>query len=160
MAKSKFDIDEEVLHNIITNRKARFEYHLEEGFIAGIVLTGTEVKSLRAGKANFLDTYCMLENDEMFIRNLHINEYTLGTYNNHIPNRVRKLLLQKKEIRKIRKKLEEKGFTLVPLQLFFNQKNLVKVHLALAKGKKLYDKREDVKERDAKREIARKGKWD
>lgn len=156
----KSPIANEVRESIITNRKAYHDYHIEDKFIAGIVLTGTEVKSLREKKVSFLDAYCYLsDSNEVLLKNMHINEYSHGTYNNHTPNRVRKLLMQKKEIRKIRRQLEEKGFTLIPLQLFFNQKNLVKVLIGLAKGKKLYDKREDSKEKDAKREMDRRDKY-
>lgn len=156
----KSPINNEVRENIITNRKAYHDYHIEDKFIAGIVLTGTEVKSLREKKVNFLDAYCYLsEGNEVHLKNMHIKEYSHGTYNNHEPNRVRKLLMQKKEIRKIRRQLQEKGFTLIPLQLFFNPKNLVKIQIGLAKGKKLYDKREDSKEKDAKREMDRRDKY-
>lgn len=151
----KNSIKDEVLHNILTNRKAYHEFFIEEEYLAGIVLTGTEVKSLRDGKVNFMDAFCFEENGEVFVKNIHISEYAQGTYLNHEPNRIRKLLLKKREIRKIQKKLDEKGFTLVPLQLFFSKKNLVKVHIGLAKGKKLYDKRDDSKAKDAKREIER-----
>lgn len=156
----KSPINNEVRENIITNRKAYHDYHIEDKFTAGIVLTGTEVKSLREKKVNFLDAYCYLsDKNEVLLKNMHIKEYSHGTYNNHEPNRVRKLLMQKKEIRKIRRQLQEKGFTLIPLQVFFNPKNLVKVIIGLAKGKKLYDKREDSKEKDAKREMDRRDKY-
>ncbi len=151
----KNSFKEQVLHNILTNRKAFHEFFIEDEFVAGIVLTGTEVKSLRDGKVNFMDAFCFEEQGEIFVKNIYISEYTHGTYLNHEPNRLRKLLLKKKEIRKIRKKLDEKGFTLVPLQLFFSHKNLVKVHIGLAKGKKLFDKRDDAKAKDAKREMDR-----
>ncbi len=151
----KNTLKEQVLHNILTNRKAYHEYFIEDEYVAGVVLTGTEVKSLRDGKVNFMDAFCFEENGEIFVKNIHISEYSHGTYLNHEPNRLRKLLLKKKEIRKIRKKLDEKGFTLIPLQLFFSKKNLVKLHIGLAKGKKLYDKREDSKAKDAKREMER-----
>lgn len=159
MAKTKKStIADEVLHNILTNRKAHHEYFIEETYIAGIALLGTEVKSLRAGKVNFLDAFCILdEREEVYIKNLHIAEYSHSSnYFNHEPNRLRKLLLQKKEIRKMRKMLQEKGYTLIPLQLFFNQKNKVKLHIGIAKGKKLYDKRDDEKEKDARREMDRR----
>jgi SsrA-binding protein len=155
MATKKSSINDQILHNILTNKKAYFEFSIEETFVAGIVLQGTEVKSLRNGKCSFLDTFCVVEKGEVFIRNFHINEYSQGTYNNHTPNRARKLLLEKREIRKMKKKLEEKGYTLVALQVFFNHSNLVKVHIGLGKGKKLYDKRDDAKEKDAKREVDR-----
>ena len=141
--------------NVITNRKARFEYQLLENFTAGIVLKGTEVKSLRGGKASLQEAYCFIKDDEAFVKNMDIAEYDKGSYNNHEPKRDRKLLLKKKEIRKIRKSLEEKGLTLVPLKLYFNDRNFVKLDLALAKGKKLHDKRESIKEKDTKRELSR-----
>jgi SsrA-binding protein len=145
---------------LIANRKARFEYHIEETFRAGISLTGTEVKSIRAGKANFLDAYAFEAQGEVSLKNMFIQAYENGTYNNHEPNRTRRLLLNKKEIAKIRKKLDEKGFTLVPLALYLNQNGLMKVELGLAKGKKLHDKRDDIKERDTKREVDRSLKND
>lgn len=158
---TKNTLADEVLHNILTNRKAHHEYFIEDTYIAGIALRGTEVKSLRAGKVNFLDAFCILDDrDEVYIKNLHISEYSHSSnYFNHEPNRLRKLLLQKKEIKKMRKLLQEKGYTLIPLQLFFNQKNKVKLHIGIAKGKKLYDKREDEKEKDARREMDRREKY-
>lgn len=152
----KNPIEDQILKNILTNRKAFHEYHIEDRFVAGISLKGTEVKALREGRVNFLDTFCLLDKGEVYVKNMHISEYSLGTYANHVPNRLRKLLLQKKEIRKIERQLAEKGYTLVPLQLFFNQKNLVKLYIGLAKGKKLFDKREDAKAKDAKREMERR----
>ncbi|MEM6632145.1 MAG: SsrA-binding protein SmpB [Bacteroidota bacterium] len=141
--------------SVITNRKARFEYQLLDTYTAGIVLKGTEVKSLRGGKASLQEAYCFIKDEEAFIKNMDIAEYDKGSYNNHEPKRDRKLLLKKKEIRKIRKSLEEKGLTLVPLKLYFNDRNLVKLDLALAKGKKLHDKREDIKKKDTQRELSR-----
>lgn len=120
-----------------------------------MVLTGTEVKSLRAGKASFNDSYCLITRGEVFIRSLHIAEYSHGTVNNHDPLRERKLLLQKREIRKIEAKLKEKGYTLVPLRIFFNEENRVKIEIGLARGKKLHDKRDTIKKRDADREMKR-----
>lgn len=140
---------------IVSNKKAKFEYSFVEQFTAGIVLTGTEVKSLRAGKASIQEAYCTIDGDEVFIRSMTINEYSQGSYNNHDPNRTRKLLLKKKEIEKIRKRLDEKGLTLVPVKIYFNERNFVKVDIALAKGKNLYDKRSDIKEKDTKRELDR-----
>ncbi|MGN6163850.1 MAG: SsrA-binding protein SmpB, partial [Flavisolibacter sp.] len=122
---------------------------------AGIMLTGTEVKSLREGKANFNDSYCIFHNGEMWIRSFHISEYSHGTVNNHDPIRERKLLLNRRELKKIEAKLKEKGYTVVPLRLFFNEKNLVKLEIGLGKGKKLHDKRESIKQRDVQREIKR-----
>jgi len=142
-------------NTVITNRKAKFEYHLIETFAAGIVLTGTEVKSLRGGKASLQEAYCYTDNEEVFVKNMNISEYEKGGYNNHDPKRERKLLLKKKEIRRIKKKLEEKGLTLVPLKIYFNDRNFAKMDIALAKGKKLYDKREDIKQKDTNRELSR-----
>jgi SsrA-binding protein len=139
----------------IKNRSAYFEYYIDDKFIAGIMLTGTEVKSLRAGKASFNDSYCIFHKDELYIRSLHISEYTFGTINNHDPVRERKLLLNKSELNKLQSRIKEKGFTVVPLRLFFTEKNLVKLEIGLAKGKKLHDKRESIKQRDTEREIKR-----
>jgi len=139
----------------IKNRSAFHEYFIDDKWVAGIVLTGTEVKSLRAGKASFNDAYCIIHKGEMWIKSLHIAEYTHGTVNNHDPIRDRKLLLQKREINKIESKLKEKGYTLVPLHIFFNDKNLIKVEIGLAKGKKLHDKRDTIKKRDVEREMKR-----
>ncbi len=139
----------------IKNRSAYFEYFIEDKFTAGIILTGTEVKSLREGKANFNDSYCIFQKSELWIKSLYISEYSHGTSNNHDPVRERKLLLNKKEIKKWQKKIQEKGFTVVPLRLFFNENNLAKVEIGLAKGKKLHDKRATIKQRDTDREIKR-----
>jgi SsrA-binding protein len=139
----------------IKNRAAFHEYFIDNKYVAGVVLTGTEVKSLRAGKASFNDSYCLIHKGEAWLKSLHIAEYTHGTINNHDPLRERKLLLEKKEIRKIESKLKEKGYTLIPLRIFFNEKNLVKVEIGLAKGKKLHDKRETIKKRDVEREMKR-----
>lgn len=136
------------------NRKARHEYHIHEILEAGIVLTGTEVKSLRAGKANLKDSYGRIENTELFLHNLHISPYEQGNRFNHEPLRKRKLLLHRAEINKLIGKVKEKGFTLIPLKIYFTH-GLAKLELALATGKKLYDKREDQANRDAKREVDR-----
>jgi SsrA-binding protein len=143
-------------HINILNRRASFEYSFLEKYVAGMVLTGTEIKSIRAGKANVTDGYCFFKNDELFIRNLHITEYEQGTYNNHDPNRERKLLLNKTEIRKLQKKLKDQGLTIIPLRLFISESGYAKLEIALAKGKKLFDKRDDIKKRDIQRETARK----
>lgn len=135
----------------IVNRSAYHHYQIDKTYIAGIVLQGTEVKSLRAGKANLKEAYCYVAEGELFIKNLHISEYSLGTYANHQPTRTRKLLLTKKEIRKITARVKEKGLTIVVLKLFFNPKGLVKLEIATARGKKLYDKRESIKRREAER---------
>jgi SsrA-binding protein len=139
----------------IKNRSAYHEYFIESKYEAGIVLQGTEVKSLREGKASFNDSYCLLHGGEIWIRSFHIAEYSHGTVNNHDPVRERKLLLQKREIKKIEAALKEKGFTIIPLRLFFNEKNLVKVEIGLAKGKKLHDKRESIRQKDVEREMKR-----
>ena len=139
----------------IKNRSAFHEYFFDNKYVAGVVLTGTEVKSLREGKASFNDSYCLIHKGEMWLKSLHIAEYSYGTTNNHDPIRDRKLLLQKREISKIEGKLKEKGYTLIPLRIFFNEKNLIKVEIGLGKGKKLHDKRETIKKRDVEREMKR-----
>ena len=140
---------------VIKNRKAAYDYHLMQTYTAGIVLTGTEVKSLRLGEANISDAFCQLENDELFLRSMYIKELEQASYFNHDPRRARKLLLNRNEIKKIAVKLKEKGTTLIPVQLFFSENGFVKLEIALAKGKKSYDKREDVKKRDIERELRR-----
>jgi SsrA-binding protein len=139
----------------IKNKKAAFEFFLLESFTAGMQLTGTEIKSLREGKANLTDAYCLFVDDELFIKNLHIAEYSFGSHYNHEPKRDRKLLLNKRELRKILTKTKEKGLTIIPTLLFINEKGLAKLEIAIAKGKKLYDKRETLKDKDTKREIDR-----
>jgi SsrA-binding protein len=139
----------------IKNRSAFHEYFIDDKYEAGIVLLGTEVKSLRAGRASFNDSFCVIHNGEIWIRSLHIAEYSHGTVNNHDPVRERKLLLQKREIKKIESKLKEKGYTIVPLRIYFNDKNLLKIEIGLAKGKKLHDKRETLRQKDAEREMKR-----
>ncbi|MGE5583664.1 MAG: SsrA-binding protein SmpB [Bacillota bacterium] len=138
---------------IAENRRARHDYFIEETFEAGISLTGTEVKSLRLGKGNLQDSYAQISNNEVFLHNCHISPYDFGNRFNHDPLRTRKLLMHKEEIRRLFAKTREKGLTLVPLQMYFNEKGRVKLELALARGKKLYDKREDIAMRDAKRDI-------
>lgn len=141
---------------IVSNRKARFEYFVSDEVEAGIVLTGTEVKSLRMGKGSLQEAYCYINDDlEIILLGMHIPPYELGNINNHAPVRPRKLLLKKQEIRKLKKGLDEKGMTLVPLDMFFNDRNLVKMHIGLAKGKKIHDKRENLKEKDTRKEIDR-----
>ncbi len=140
----------------IKNRSAYFEYFIDEKYTAGMVLTGTEVKSLGEGKASFNDSYCLINKGELWIKSFHIAEYSHGNINNHDPLRERKLLLKKRELQKIESKLKkEKGYTLVPLRLFFNEKNLAKLEIGLAKGKKLHDKRESIKQKDMERELKR-----
>ena len=140
---------------VIKNRKASFEYHLLQSFTAGVVLTGSEVKSIRNGEANLGDAYCVFEGNELFILNLYIKELKEASYLNHEPKRPRKLLLNKTELKKISGKLKEKGTTIIPVQLFFSEKGLVKIEIAVGKGKKNFDKREDVKKRDAERDMRR-----
>jgi len=137
----------------IRNRQAYYDYFIDDKYEAGMVLTGTEVKSLRAGRASFNDSYCYFHRGEMWIKSLHIAEYSHGTSSNHDPLRERKLLLNKKELRKIESKIKEKGVTVVPLRIFFSDKGIAKIELGLGKGKKLYDKRETIKERDNQREM-------
>lgn len=120
-----------------------------------MMLTGTEVKALREGKASFNDSYCLFDHGELYIKGLHISPYSHGSYANHNPTRDRKLLLKKKEINKINQKLKEKGFTIVPLKIFFNDRGFAKIQIGLGKGKKLHDKRESIKERETQREIKR-----
>jgi SsrA-binding protein len=138
---------------ICNNKKAYHEYYIEEKFEAGMVLQGTEVKSLRMGKANLNDSFAMVKNGEAFLHNLHISPYDFGNRQNHDPDRMRKLLLHKKEIEKLFGSVREQGYSIVPLRLYFKE-GLVKVEVGLAKGKKLYDKREDLKKKDHNREIA------
>lgn len=144
--------------NITVNRKARYEYHILQTYEAGIVLKGTEVKSLRAGKANLVDSYAVIKEMEVWLLSLHISEYEHGNISNHEPTRDRKLLLNKSEIRKLIGKTKEKGLTLIPLRLYFKN-GKVKVELALAKGKKVYDKRESIAKRDVQREQERRFKY-
>jgi SsrA-binding protein len=139
----------------IKNRSAYHEYFIDDKYEAGMVLMGTEVKSIRAGKVSFNDSYCLLHKGEVFVKSLHIAEYSHGNINNHEPSRDRKLLLQKKEIRKIESKLKEKGYTLIPLRIYFNEKGLAKMAIGLGKGKKLHDKRETLRKKDVEREMKR-----
>ena len=139
----------------LRNRSAFHEYYIEDKYIAGIALAGTEVKSLRAGKASFNDSYCYFHQGELFIKSLHISEYAFGTVNNHEPLQERKLLLTKRELRKLESRTTEKGYSIIPLRIFFNEKNIAKVEIGLGKGKKLHDKRETIRKRDTEREIKR-----
>lgn len=139
----------------LLNRQATFTYFIEDKFEAGLQLLGTEVKSLREGKASFNDAYCLLEEGEIWIKSLHIAPYSHGSHSNHNPLRIRKLLLQKREINKIESRLKEKGFTLIPLKIFFNSKGFAKIEIGLAKGKKQADKRETLKKKQAEREMKR-----
>ncbi len=144
--------------NITVNRKARHEYSILQTFEAGVVLVGTEVKSLRQGKANLVDGYCKIDRNEVWLVNVNISEYTQGNINNHDPRRDRKLLLNRNEIRKLIGKTKEKGLTLIPLRLYFKN-GKVKIEIALAKGKKVYDKRRDIAKKDFQREQERKIKY-
>jgi len=138
---------------IISNKKARFEYAFEDTFTAGIQLSGTEVKSIRDGNASITEAYCVIEDSEAFLLNAYISEYKQGTYNNHIPRRKRKLLLQKKELKKVEGKLKDKGYALIPLQIFESETGFFKIEIGLGRGKKAFDKREDIKKRDIERDM-------
>ena len=139
----------------IKNKRASFDYIFTETYTAGIVLTGTEIKSIRLSKVSLVDTYCTFINNELWVKNMHIAEYFYGSYNNHVARRDRKLLLDRKELRKLRQAVKNPGFTIVPVRLFINEKGLAKLVIALARGKHEYDKRESIKERDDKREMDR-----
>ena len=140
----------------IINRKAKFEYQFIQGFEAGIMLQGTEVKSLRNGDANMNDAYCLFKNGELYIRNLFIGEYSHGNVNNHETRRERKLLLKKSELTKLEKRVSEKGFTIVPYRIFFSERGYAKMEVFLAQGKKSYDKRESIKQKDIRRDLDRR----
>jgi SsrA-binding protein len=140
----------------ISNRKAYHEYFFEAKYIAGMVLSGTEIKSLRAGKASFNDSYCVFHNGELFVKSLHISEYAFGTYTNHEPMQERKLLLNKKELKKLESKIKEKGYSIIPLKILLTDKGWFKLEIGLGKGKKLYDKRQTIKERENDRDLKRK----
>jgi len=139
----------------IKNKRASFDYELLETYTAGIVLTGTEIKSVRLGKASLVDTFCIFEKGELWVRNMNISEYFYGSYNNHAARRDRKLLLQKKELKKIQRLVKETGYTIIPTRLFINDRGLAKVNIAVARGKKQYDKRQSLKEKDDKRMMDR-----
>ena len=139
----------------IKNRRASFDYEVLNTFTAGIVLTGTEIKSLRMGKAGLTDTYCIVDKKEVWLKNMYIAEYSYGSYNNHTTHRDRKLLLNRKEINDIEKSNLQPGYSVVPLRVFINERGLAKVVIAIAKGKKQYDKRQSIKDRDYKRDMQR-----
>ena len=139
----------------IKNRRASFDYIVTETYTAGIVLTGTEIKSIRQSKASLVDTYCTFINEELWVKNMHVAEYFYGSYNNHSARRERKLLLSKKELRNLQNEDKTPGFTIVPTRLFINEKGLAKLVIALAKGKKQFDKRQSLKEKDDRREMDR-----
>ena len=148
MEKLKNDI-------VIKNKRATFDYELIDKYQAGIVLVGTEIKSIRIGKASLVDTFCYFNDGELWVKGMNLSEYFYGTYNNHLPRRDRKLLLNKRELAKLRRQTKETGFTIVPTKLFLNEKGLAKLEIAVAKGKKEYDKRESLKEKDDKRQMDR-----
>jgi len=152
MAKEKDRIQKTVN---IQNRRASYEYQFLVKYTAGIMLTGTEIKSIREGNVNLGDGFCTFMNGELYLNQVNIAKFTEGTYNNHEPTRTRKLLLNKRELNQLEKKLQEQGLTVIPIRLFINDRGFAKVEIALAKGKKLFDKREDIKERDVKREMQR-----
>ena len=139
----------------IKNKRATFDFEIVETFTAGIVLTGTEIKSIRIGKASLVDSFCYEERGEIWLKNMYIAEYSFGSYNNHATRRDRKLLLQRREIQRLQKSGKETGFTIVPLRVFINERGLAKVIIAIARGKKEYDKRQSIKEREDKRAIDR-----
>lgn len=140
----------------ISNRKAYHEYYIENSYIAGMVLSGTEIKSLRSGKASFNDAYCLFHKGELYVKNLHISEYAFGTYTNHEPMQERKLLMTKRELRKLEAKIKEKGYSIIPLKIFFSEKGFAKLEIGLGKGKKVHDKRDSIKTREIDRDIKRK----
>jgi SsrA-binding protein len=140
----------------ISNRKAYYEYNIEAKYIAGMVLSGTEIKSLRTSKASFNDSYCIFNKGELFVKSLHISEYIFGTHYNHEPMQERKLLLHKKELHKLESKIKEKGYSIIPLKIFIAENGFAKIEIGLGKGKKIYDKRETIKERESDRDIKRK----
>ena len=142
-------------HVNIKNRRATFDYEIIESFTAGMVLTGTEIKSVRQGKAGLTDTYCVVEHNELWVKNMDIAEYAQGSYNNHLTHRDRKLLLNRKEISKIAKSSQQPGYSIIPLRVFINERGLAKIVIAIARGKKQFDKRQAIKEREDKRAIDR-----
>jgi SsrA-binding protein len=148
MARKKVNID-------IVNRRAPYEYQFEQEFDAGIMLTGTEVKSIRAGNANLTDAWCIVEANELWVKSMFIAEYSHGTDHNHEPRRTRKLLLRKHEIKKLERKIKEKGYTIIPLRLYISERGFAKLRIALATGKKSFDKRQTIKDRDEKRTLDR-----
>jgi SsrA-binding protein len=146
-------MDKNQIH--IVNKRAGFEYHMVQKYTAGMVLTGTEIKSIREGHVNITDAFCFIKDGELFIRNMHISVWKQGSYYNHDPLRVRKLLLKRSELKKIKAKAIEKGFTIIATKLFLSESGYAKIEIAVAQGKKNFDKREDIKKRDISREIAR-----
>ena len=144
----------------LNNKKAYYEYFFEATYTAGIVLQGTEIKSLRTGKASFNDSYCIFDRGELYVKSLHISEYKFGTYANHEPLQERKLLLNKKELKKLEEKSKEKGYSIIPLKIFINEKGFAKMDIGLGKGKKNFDKRDTIKTRENDRDLKRNyGLW-
>lgn len=139
----------------IKNKRAEFDFHIVDKYMAGIVLTGTEIKSIRVGKAGLVDTYCYIHNGEMWVKNMYVAEYERGSYNNHLPRRDRKLLLNKKEIRNLQQETKNPGFTIVPLRLFINEDGRAKLDIALCRGKKEFDKRATLKEKQDRKDMDR-----
>lgn len=156
MTKAK-DKDRIKKHVNIQNRRASFEFQFLDKYTAGIMLKGTEIKSIREGKVNLQDGYCVLHNGELYLHNVHISTYTEGTHYNHEPMRVRKLLVNKSELKRLEKGVQEQGVTIIPTRMFISERGFAKVEVALARGKKLHDKREDIKAKDIKRELDRSG---
>lgn len=148
-------MDKKIPNINIKNRRATFDYIITDTYTAGLVLTGTEIKSIRLSKVSLVDTYCIFIGNELWVKNMHIAEYFYGSYNNHSARRDRKLLLERKELRKLQQVVKNPGFTIVPTRLFINEKGLAKLVIGLARGKHEYDKRETLKERDDKREMDR-----
>ncbi len=140
----------------LSNRKAYYEYSFKAKYIAGMVLQGTEIKSIRSGKVSFNDSYCIFDKGELHVKSLHIAEYNFGNINNHEPMQERKLLLKKKELRKLENQIKEKGFTIIPLKIFISEKGFAKIEIGLGKGKKIFDKRETIKARETDRDVKRK----
>lgn len=156
MAKSK-EKDRIQKHVNIVNRRASYEYQFLDKYTAGIMLRGTEIKAIREGNVNMTDAFCTFHNEGLWLHNMHIAKFTEGTYNNHEPVRERKLLLNKRELKQLSKNSQEQGLTIIPIRVFISERGFAKVEIALAKGKKLYDKREDIKAKDQKRELDRSG---
>lgn len=146
MAESKINIK---------NKRAHFDYEISDTFTAGIVLTGTEIKSIRDGKASLTDSYCIVENGEVWVKNMHVSEYSFGSYNNHVVKRDRKLLLNKKEIAKLAKAADDPGYTIVPIKIFINERGFAKLLIGIGRGKKEYDKRNTIRDREQKRDLRR-----
>ncbi len=139
----------------VINRKATYEYHFHSKYEAGVVLQGSEIKSIRAGHVNLSDSYCLFKGDELFLKSMYVKEYDNAGYDNHESRRDRKLLLKKQELKKLLRRVKEKGFSIIPYRVYFSERNLVKIEIALAQGKKSYDKRESIKEKDNKRNLDR-----